>query len=102
MFHALGYIFFLQYPHGYPAGVGVITPISIIGEMKPGGHLTHLKLYRMSKSQTKDMNLGLKAKAWTLHCTWLHLGNPRASNEMQIVYCGVKCAVEVGCKGRGL
>lgn len=45
------YFFFsiLFHPHGYPIGVGVITPISIMGEMKLGGHLTHPKLYRTSK-----------------------------------------------------
>lgn len=45
--------------------------------------------------------LGPKSKAWALHFTWLGLEKSRVSKEMQTVYCGVKCAVEVGVLGKG-
>lgn len=45
---------------------------------------------------------GPKSKAWALHFIWLGLDKSRISKEKQTVYCGVKCAIEVGVLGKGV
>lgn len=104
MFCALGYTFFLQYlisSTRLPSRVGVIILISIMDEMKLGGHLTLPKLYITSKWQTQYMNLGLQPKPGLSTALVGILESQGFQKKCKQLCSGVECSVEMGVLGKG-